>query len=156
MRFEILDWTVPSDFGRAGEGSVVGDPDQGFELAYFHISTIQIGTIYCMLLCDTNRTAYLMSACLHQFPPIVEALVLQKGQPPPGWPFCVSRDLALKSMGKSSTMRDQVASAAVRTVNRLSRMTGEVPGTVVGGRVGHEDRPRSGRVARRAGAPSSS
>ena len=33
-------------------------------------------------------------------------------------------------------MRDQVASAAVRTVNRLSRMTGKGSGTVVGGRVG--------------------
>jgi len=33
-------------------------------------------------------------------------------------------------------VRDQVASAAVRTVNRLSRMTGKGSGTVVGGRVG--------------------
>jgi len=39
-------------------------------------------------------------------------------------------------MGKSSSVRDQVASAAVRTVNRLSRMTGKGSGTVVGGRVG--------------------
>jgi lipid II isoglutaminyl synthase (glutamine-hydrolysing) len=44
-------------------------------------------------------------------------------------------------MGKSSPVRDQVASAAVRTVNRLSRMTGRGSGTVVGGRVGMKIAP---------------
>jgi UDP-N-acetylmuramyl tripeptide synthase len=44
-------------------------------------------------------------------------------------------------MGKSSTARDQVASAAVRTVNRLSRMTGRGSGTVVGGKVGMKIAP---------------
>src|ERR1700689_3945152 len=44
-------------------------------------------------------------------------------------------------MGKSSTARDQVASAAVRTVNRLSRLTGKGSGTVVGGRVGMKIAP---------------
>ncbi len=44
-------------------------------------------------------------------------------------------------MGKSSTVRDQVASAAVRTVNRLSRMTGRGSGTVVGGKVGMKIAP---------------
>ncbi len=39
-------------------------------------------------------------------------------------------------MGKASTLRDQLASAAVRTVNRVSRMTGRGSGTVIGGRVG--------------------
>src|ERR1700722_14487071 len=43
-------------------------------------------------------------------------------------------------MGKA-TPRDQVAAAAVRTVNRLSRMTGRGSGTVVGGRVGMEIAP---------------
>src|ERR1039458_3737290 len=83
------------DFGRAGERTVVGDPYEGLKLAYLHISTIQIGTIYDMLLCDTESNVILITACFPQLPPIVEALVLQKGQPPPGWPFCVSRDLAL-------------------------------------------------------------
>jgi UDP-N-acetylmuramyl tripeptide synthase len=44
-------------------------------------------------------------------------------------------------MGKSSTVRDQVASVAVRTVNRLSRMTGKGAGTVVGGKVGMKIAP---------------
>jgi UDP-N-acetylmuramyl tripeptide synthase len=44
-------------------------------------------------------------------------------------------------MRKSSTVRDQVASAAVRTVNRLSRLTGRGSGTVVGGRVGMKIAP---------------
>jgi hypothetical protein len=74
---------------------VVGDPNEGFKLAYLHISTIQIGTICHMLLCDTDPNGILVSACFPQFPPIVEALVLQKGQPPPGWPFCVCWDLTL-------------------------------------------------------------
>ncbi len=39
-------------------------------------------------------------------------------------------------MGKSANLRDDVASAAVRTVNRLSRWTGRGSGTVIGGRVG--------------------
>ena len=83
------------DFGRAGERTVVGDPYEGLKLAYLHISTIQIGTISDMLLCDTESSGILITTCFPQFPPIVEALVLQKGQPPPGWPFCVSRGLAL-------------------------------------------------------------
>src|SRR5665213_2510094 len=44
-------------------------------------------------------------------------------------------------MGKSSQVRDHVASAAVRTVNRLSRMTRKGSGTVVGGRVGMKIAP---------------
>jgi UDP-N-acetylmuramyl tripeptide synthase len=44
-------------------------------------------------------------------------------------------------MGKSSQVRDQVASAAVRTVNRLSRLTGKGSGTVIGGRVGMKIAP---------------
>jgi len=44
-------------------------------------------------------------------------------------------------MGKSSPVRDQVASAAVRTVNRLSRITRKGSGTVVGGRVGMKIAP---------------
>ncbi|MGB8197460.1 MAG: hypothetical protein WCF25_10695, partial [Acidimicrobiales bacterium] len=44
-------------------------------------------------------------------------------------------------MGKSSVMRDQVASVAVRTVNRLSRLTGKGSGTVVGGKVGMKIAP---------------
>jgi UDP-N-acetylmuramyl tripeptide synthase len=44
-------------------------------------------------------------------------------------------------MGKSSPVRDRVASAAVRTVNRLSRLTGKGSGTVVGGRVGMKIAP---------------
>lgn len=39
-------------------------------------------------------------------------------------------------MGKATKLRDDVASAAVRAVNRLSRMTGRGSGTVAGGRVG--------------------
>jgi UDP-N-acetylmuramyl tripeptide synthase len=44
-------------------------------------------------------------------------------------------------MGKSAMLRDQLASAAVRTVNRVSRMTGRGSGTVVGGRVGMKIAP---------------
>jgi UDP-N-acetylmuramyl tripeptide synthase len=44
-------------------------------------------------------------------------------------------------MGKSSPVRDHVASAAVRTVNRLSRLSGKGSGTVVGGRVGMKIAP---------------
>lgn len=39
------------------------------------------------------------------------------------------------------TLRDDVASAAVRAVNRLSRLTGRGSGTVVGGRVGMKISP---------------
>jgi UDP-N-acetylmuramyl tripeptide synthase len=39
-------------------------------------------------------------------------------------------------MGKSTAVRDQFASWAVRTVNKVSRSTGRGSGTVVGGRVG--------------------
>jgi UDP-N-acetylmuramyl tripeptide synthase len=39
-------------------------------------------------------------------------------------------------MGKSTMLRERVASAAVRTVNRVSRLTGRGSGTVIGGRVG--------------------
>ena len=44
-------------------------------------------------------------------------------------------------MGKSTHVRDQVASVAVRSVNRLSRMTRRGSGTVVGGRVGMKIAP---------------
>ena len=44
-------------------------------------------------------------------------------------------------MGKSTNLRDDVASAAVRTVNRLSRVTGRGSGTVIGGRVGMKISP---------------
>ncbi len=44
-------------------------------------------------------------------------------------------------MGKSANLRDGVASAAVRAVNRISRMTGRGSGTVVGGRVGMKISP---------------
>jgi UDP-N-acetylmuramyl tripeptide synthase len=44
-------------------------------------------------------------------------------------------------MGKSAILRDRVASAAVRTVNRVSRLTGRGSGTVVGGRVGMKIAP---------------
>jgi UDP-N-acetylmuramyl tripeptide synthase len=44
-------------------------------------------------------------------------------------------------MGKTTKFRDDVASAAVRVVNRLSRMTGRGSGTVVGGRVGMKIAP---------------
>jgi UDP-N-acetylmuramyl tripeptide synthase len=44
-------------------------------------------------------------------------------------------------MGKSTNLRDDVASAAVRAVNRLSRMTGRGSGTVIGGRVGMKISP---------------
>ena len=44
-------------------------------------------------------------------------------------------------MGKPSSTRDQVASVAVRTVNRLSRLSGRGSGTVVGGRVGMKIAP---------------
>src|SRR5579863_7640555 len=39
-------------------------------------------------------------------------------------------------MGKTTVVRDQFASWAVRTVNKVSRTTGRGSGTVVGGRVG--------------------
>ena len=39
-------------------------------------------------------------------------------------------------MGKSTMLRERVASVAVRTVNRVSRLTGRGSGTVIGGRVG--------------------
>jgi UDP-N-acetylmuramyl tripeptide synthase len=44
-------------------------------------------------------------------------------------------------MGKAEKFRDQVASTAVRTVNRVSRLTGRGSGTVVGGRVGMKIAP---------------
>lgn len=44
-------------------------------------------------------------------------------------------------MGKSTILRERVASAAVRTVNRLSRLTGKGSGTVIGGRVGMKIAP---------------
>src|ERR1700690_4134976 len=44
-------------------------------------------------------------------------------------------------MGKSTMMRDRVAAAAVRTVNRVSRMTGRGSGTVIGGRLGMKIAP---------------
>jgi len=44
-------------------------------------------------------------------------------------------------MGKALVFRDQFASAAVRTVNRVSRLTGRGSGTVVGGRVGMKIAP---------------
>src|ERR1700690_2517724 len=44
-------------------------------------------------------------------------------------------------MGNSTTWRERVASAAVRTVNRVSRMTGRGSGTVIGGRVGRKIAP---------------
>jgi UDP-N-acetylmuramyl tripeptide synthase len=44
-------------------------------------------------------------------------------------------------MGKSTMVRERVASAAVRTVNRVSRMTGRGSGTVIGGRVGMKIAP---------------
>ena len=44
-------------------------------------------------------------------------------------------------MGKSSPIREQVASVAVRTVNRLSRLSRRGSGTVVGGRVGMKIAP---------------
>ena len=75
-------------FGGAREGTVVGDADEGLELSYLHISSIQIGDIYSMLLRDTLPNAILVSARF-TYPPNVNALVLQKAQPPPGWSFCV-------------------------------------------------------------------
>jgi UDP-N-acetylmuramyl tripeptide synthase len=44
-------------------------------------------------------------------------------------------------MGKPTKLRDQFASVAVRSVNRLSRVTGKGSGTVVGGRVGMKIAP---------------
>jgi UDP-N-acetylmuramyl tripeptide synthase len=44
-------------------------------------------------------------------------------------------------MGKSAVFREQLASLAARTVNRISRMTGRGSGTVVGGRVGMKIAP---------------
>ena len=88
-----------------------------------------------MLLSDTDETAILVSARF-TFPPNVNALVLQKAQPPPGWAFCVFKIVSVDAMGKATNLRDDVASAAVRAVNRVSRMTGRGSGTVIGGRVG--------------------
>jgi UDP-N-acetylmuramyl tripeptide synthase len=44
-------------------------------------------------------------------------------------------------MAKSTNARDHLAAAAVRTVNRVSRMTGRGSGTVIGGRVGMKIAP---------------
>jgi UDP-N-acetylmuramoylalanine-D-glutamate ligase len=44
-------------------------------------------------------------------------------------------------MGKPAIWRDHLASVAVRTVNRASRMSGRGSGTVVGGRVGMKIAP---------------
>jgi UDP-N-acetylmuramyl tripeptide synthase len=44
-------------------------------------------------------------------------------------------------MAKTSMMRGRLASMAVRTVNRVSRLTGRGSGTVVGGRVGMKIAP---------------
>jgi UDP-N-acetylmuramyl tripeptide synthase len=44
-------------------------------------------------------------------------------------------------MANPSLLRDQVASVAVRTVNRLSRLAGKGSGTVIGGRVGMKIAP---------------
>jgi UDP-N-acetylmuramyl tripeptide synthase len=44
-------------------------------------------------------------------------------------------------MGNPSQLREQVASVAVRTVNRLSRLAGKGSGTVAGGRVGMKIAP---------------
>src|SRR6202142_4192776 len=44
-------------------------------------------------------------------------------------------------MGKPTTLPKRRASAAVRTVNRVSRMTGRGSGTVIGGRVGMKIAP---------------
>jgi UDP-N-acetylmuramyl tripeptide synthase len=61
---------------------------------------------------------------------------LQKGQPPPGWPFCVFRVVSVASMSNGLGIRNNVAVQAVRAVNRLSRLVGRGSGTVAGGRVG--------------------
>ena len=63
-------------------------------------------------------------------------MVLQKGQPPPGWPFCVFRVVSVASMSIGLSIRNNVAALAVRAVNRLSRLVGRGSGTVAGGRVG--------------------
>jgi UDP-N-acetylmuramyl tripeptide synthase len=44
-------------------------------------------------------------------------------------------------MGKAATLRDQLAAVAVRSVNRISRLSGRGSGTVVGGRVGMKIAP---------------
>jgi UDP-N-acetylmuramyl tripeptide synthase len=63
-------------------------------------------------------------------------MVLQKGQPPPGWPFCVFRVVSVATMSNGLALRDKVAKLAVQSVNRLSRLVGRGSGTVAGGRVG--------------------
>jgi hypothetical protein len=48
---------------------MVGDSDQGLELAYLHISTIQMRTICVMLLCDKNPNGILNTSLLTSIPP---------------------------------------------------------------------------------------
>ena len=71
-----------------------------------------------------------------QFPPIVRAKVLQKGQPPPGWPFCVLGVVSVATMSNARGVRNRVAKLVVTTVNRLSQSVGRGAGTVAGGRAG--------------------
>jgi UDP-N-acetylmuramyl tripeptide synthase len=55
--------------------------------------------------------------------------------------FLKSIVVSVEVMGKATNLRDDVAAAAVRAVNRLSRLTGRGSGTVVGGRVGMKIAP---------------
>ena len=63
-------------------------------------------------------------------------MVLQKGQPPPGWPFCVFPVDNVIPMGNGLSFREVLALSLVRMVNGASRLTGRGSGTVAGGRVG--------------------
>ena len=78
------------DFGRAGERTVVGNPYEGLKLAYLHISTIQIGTISCMLLCDTNPNGILVSACFFDSPQLLKHWFCRRANHPPVGPFVFS------------------------------------------------------------------
>jgi hypothetical protein len=75
------------DFGRAGERTVVGDANEGLKLAYLHISTIQIGTIYDMLLCDTESNVILITAYFPNSQELLKHWFCRRANHPPVGPF---------------------------------------------------------------------
>ena len=59
----------PERFSGTREGPVLGDADQGFQLADLHVSSIEMERISPIRLRDTQRTGILISACFTQTPP---------------------------------------------------------------------------------------
>ena len=92
-----------------------------------------------MLLCDNEPTGILITACFIDSPQPMEHWFCRRANHPPVGPFVFLASVT--TMANPRDIRDQVASVAVRTVNRLSRLAGRGSGTVVGGRVGMKIAP---------------